>query len=129
MLPSDDSTILVVDDDRAIRQTLADILETEGYSVVQAANGAEALIQIGESLPRLILLDMRMPVMDGWQFARALKRHGLRFPIIVITAAQNARQWAQEVEAQDFLAKPFELDDLVEKVQRLCAEPPLPTFR
>jgi CheY-like chemotaxis protein len=112
-------TILVVDDDRAIREILADVLGLEGYPVVTAVNGAEALAQVEHALPRLILLDMRMPVMDGWAFARALRERGLELPIVVMTAAQNARAWAREVGADHFLAKPFELDDLIALVQRL----------
>lgn len=113
-------TILVVDDDRAIREILADVLGLEGYPVVTAVNGAEALAQVEHAPPRLILLDMRMPVMDGWAFARALRERGLELPIVVMTAAQNARAWAREVGADHFLAKPFELDDLIALVQRLA---------
>jgi CheY-like chemotaxis protein len=113
-------TILVVDDDRAIREILADVLGLEGYPVVTAVNGAEALAQVEHAPPRLILLDMRMPVMDGWAFARALRERGLELPIVVMTAAQNARAWSREVGADHFLAKPFELDDLIALVQRLA---------
>jgi CheY-like chemotaxis protein len=124
MIRTGESTILVVDDDPAIRQTLADVLEMDGYAVAQAANGAEALTRIEHAPPGLVLLDMRMPIMDGWTFARALRERGLRLPVIVMTAAQNARTWAREIEADDFLAKPFELDDLLSKVRRL--HPDLP---
>ena len=111
--------ILVVDDDSALRQTVAAILVDEGYPVEEAADGAEALEAVERRRPSLVLLDMRMPVLDGWSFARALRERGIRVPIIVMTAAQDARRWAEEIEADDWLAKPFELLDLIAAVERL----------
>jgi CheY-like chemotaxis protein len=111
-------TILVIDDDPAILTTLTDILQFEGYHVVTATNGAEALHRIDEGIPRLVLLDMRMPVMDGWAFARALRERGITLPIFVMTAAQDARRWAQEIGAAGYLAKPFDLPDLLDTVGR-----------
>lgn len=111
--------VLVVDDDPAIRTTIADILGLEGYRVETAANGQEALDFVGRERPSVVVLDMRMPVMDGWTFARELKDRGMRLPIVVITAAQNARRWAEEIGADAYLAKPFELTDLLETVERL----------
>jgi CheY-like chemotaxis protein len=116
--------ILVVDDDPAIRTTIADILGLEGYEVETAANGLEALKSVTDHLPAVVVLDMRMPIMDGWTFARELQTRGIKLPIIVITAAQNARTWAQEIGADAFLAKPFELTDLLEAVERLEQRPP-----
>ncbi len=108
-----DGTILIVDDDPAILSTVADILEFEGYSVEQAANGQDALHLLESVKPALVLLDMRMPVLDGWQFAHRLREQGISLPIVVMTAAQDARRWAQEIGAQGYIAKPFELDDLL----------------
>src|SRR5689334_21027044 len=96
------SHILVIDDDFSIREILSDVLSDEGYAVSSASNGAEGLIALEHSLPALVLLDMRMPVLDGWEFARTLRERGLSIPIIVMTAAQDARQWAQEVGATGF---------------------------
>jgi len=115
--------ILVVDDDPAIRTTIADILGLEGYAVETAANGAEALDAVARQYPSVIVLDMRMPVMDGWTFARELEARAIRLPIIVITAAQNARHWAEEIRADAYLPKPFDLNDLLETVERLGARP------
>ena len=116
-----DAPILVVDDDDAIRQTVAEILEIEGYRVAAAANGQEALERVGEVKPSLVLLDMRMPIMDGWGFARELRQRGIKLPILVMTAAQNARSLAEEIGADGYVAKPFDLDDLLGKVERLRA--------
>jgi two-component system, chemotaxis family, chemotaxis protein CheY len=113
--------ILVVDDDDSIRETVAEILEVEGYPVTSAANGEEALEMVARNQPALVLLDMRMPVLDGWGFARELRERGIKLPILVMTAAQNARTWAEEIGADGFVAKPFDLDDLLRKVARLRA--------
>ena len=110
--------ILVVDDDYAIRMAVAEILEFEGYSVATAANGAEALEAIERQKPSLVLLDMRMPVLDGWGFARELRARGVRLPILVMTAARSASRWAEEIGAQGYLAKPFDLPDLLRVVEQ-----------
>jgi CheY-like chemotaxis protein len=113
-----DRSILVIDDDPAILDTVTQILEFEGYSVATATNGAEGLRQVDQAPPALILLDMRMPVLDGWGFARTLRERGVALPIVVMTAAQDARRWAQEISASAYLAKPFDLLDLLDVVQR-----------
>jgi two-component system, chemotaxis family, chemotaxis protein CheY len=115
----DEAPILVIDDDAAILDTVSEILAFEGYPILTATNGAEGLRCVEQAQPALILLDMRMPIMDGWEFARILKDRGITLPIVVMTAAQDARQWAQEIGATAFLAKPFELLDLVNIVERL----------
>jgi two-component system, response regulator, stage 0 sporulation protein F len=114
-------TILVVDDDPDILQTVVDILADEGYAVVSASNGAEALDMLARVSPAVIVLDMRMPVMDGWQFVQALPPSQRATPIIVMTAAQDARQWAREVGAAGYVAKPFDLLELLDMVARQLA--------
>ena len=113
--------ILVVDDDEVIRMTVAEALDLEGLPFVTATNGAEALAEVERSRPSVVLLDMRMPVLDGWEFARQLEDRGLDVPIIVMTAAQDAARWAQEVSAAACLAKPFELNDLLDAIDRMLA--------
>jgi two-component system, chemotaxis family, chemotaxis protein CheY len=111
-------SILIIDDDQSIRETVAEALVDEGYSVLTAANGAEGLEVLSREPPALILLDMRMPVLDGWGFARALRERGLQLPILVMTAAQDAKRWAQEVGAVGAIPKPFNLVDLLDTVAR-----------
>ena len=111
-------TVLVVDDDTSILDTVSSILTGEGYHVVSAATGEEALAAVARKAPALILLDMRMPVMDGWAVARALRAQGITVPIVVMTAAESAKRWADEVGAEGYLAKPFGLDDLLATVER-----------
>src|SRR6186997_2331894 len=106
--------ILVVDDDPAIRQTVAAILNLEGYPVESASNGEEALRMLERVHPAVVLLDMRMPVLDGWGFMRELKRRTLQPPVLVMTAARDARHWATEIGAQGHLSKPFDLEDLLD---------------
>lgn len=112
-------TILVIDDDPAILATVSDILRDEGHRVWTAANGAEGLVAMEQQVPELILLDMRMPVLDGWGFARALRERGISLPVVVMTAAQDARRWAQEIGASHYLSKPFDLLDLLDVIEQL----------
>jgi CheY-like chemotaxis protein len=114
-----DAPILVIDDDPAILSTVTDILEFEGYQVEQARNGVEGLAHVASGLPRLVLLDMRMPVLDGWGFAGALRARGIHLPILVMTAAQDARRWAQEIGADGYIAKPFDVPALLLAVEGL----------
>ena len=102
-------------------ETVTAILALEGYAVETATNGREALEKVGRVRPKLVLLDMRMPVMDGWGFAREMKARGETVPIVVMTAAQDARRWANEIGAAAFVPKPFEVLDLLDTVERLQA--------
>jgi CheY-like chemotaxis protein len=117
-------TILVVDDDTAIRDVVAEVLEDEGYRVARAASGAEALDQLDTLQPDLVVLDMRMPIMNGWEFAQELaSRSGMQTPILVMTAAVDAAQRAEEIGAAATLNKPFDLDELLSVVSRLTGGP------
>jgi CheY-like chemotaxis protein len=110
-------TILVIEDDEDILLTLETFLEGEGYRVQAAANGREALeaIEARGQLPALILLDMRMPELDGWQFAAAFReKYGGAAPIVVMSAAADTAQRAQEIGATGWLSKPFDLSALLE---------------
>jgi DNA-binding response OmpR family regulator len=111
---------LVVDDDELIRQFVVDALGQEGYRTLAAANGAEALGLLARADPDLALLDMWMPVMDGWAFAREVKERGIRLTVVTMTAAENARRFAAEIGAAAYLGKPFDLDDLLGVVARCC---------
>lgn len=107
-------SILVVDDEDTIRELVAVALEDEGYRVRTAADGAQALRLVCEEPPELIILDMRMPVMDGWAFAQAHRaRPGPHAAVIVLTAGHNPAGIAAEIGADGYLAKPFELGRLL----------------
>jgi two-component system, chemotaxis family, chemotaxis protein CheY len=114
--------ILVVDDDETIRDLLDMTLSEEGYEVVAAPNGAAALELVRRARPDVILLDMKMPVLDGWQFARAYRAApGPHAPVVVLTAAENAAQRAAEIKADGWIAKPFDLDELLRVIQQHAA--------
>lgn len=113
-----DVRILVVDDEPDIRATVSAMLEIEGYHIDEAVNGADALRVLEDQTPDLILLDMRMPVLDGWGFATELRRRGHGTPIIVMTAARDAARWASDIAANAFVSKPFGYDDLIGAVER-----------
>jgi two-component system, chemotaxis family, chemotaxis protein CheY len=111
--------VLVVDDQQDIREFVAFVLQNEGYCVTTADNGAVALEQVARRPVDVVLLDMRMPVMDGWAFAEAYRqRPGPHAPIVVLTAANDAPVRAAQINADAYLGKPFELDDLLNVVAR-----------
>ena len=112
--------MLVVDDDPFIREVVAELLEEEGFAVATADDGSEALRFVSTAAPSVILLDMDMPIVDGREFARRYRGlPGPHAPIVVITAAYDARTAAEEIGAQAHLGKPFQVDALVRMVRRL----------
>jgi DNA-binding response OmpR family regulator len=114
--------VLVVDDDEAIRQVIVFALSDEGFQVDEARDGFTALEAVSRRDPDLILLDMRMPGMDGWEFVRHYReRHSRQAPIIVLTAAQDVAQRAAAVNAAGYLSKPFNLDTLLERVSAVAS--------
>jgi two-component system chemotaxis response regulator CheY len=116
--------ILIVDDDPDILQTLALCLSTEGYRVLMASNGKEALDLLSKERPNAILLDLMMPVMDGWQFVAELEKRGLRkSPLLILSADRAVQGHATKLRAEAHLAKPFDLDELLGKVQLLTGGP------
>lgn len=119
--------ILVVDDDPDILEALSEILEAEGFEIRRARNGKEALERLEPDPPQLILLDLMMPVMDGWEFAQRMRQKPPEvssIPLIVLSADRNVGPKAQDIGAVGHLAKPFELNDLLEMVRRALKEGP-----
>ena len=116
--------VLVVDDDPDILQTLALCLSSEGYRVTTASNGQEALDLLDKERPSCVLLDLMMPVMDGWQFVAELEKRGWRkSPLLILSADRAVQGHASKLRAEAFLAKPFDLDELLGKVQQLTGGP------
>ncbi len=114
-------SILIVEDDDVLRDTLSLMLQEEGYRVAGAANGQEAIDRLRGGEPvDLILLDLMMPVKDGWQF-RAEQREDPALaciPVVIISADCNAEQNANDLGAADCLQKPVEFDSLLDKLGR-----------
>jgi len=110
--------VLVVEDDLDLLGMLELILAGAGYPVMTAQEGAEALEKVAQRMPGVIFLDMKMPGMDGWEFARRFRAlYNRQAPIVVLTAAEDAHRRAEEIGAEDYLGKPFEIDDLLSKVE------------
>ncbi|RKH71914.1 response regulator [Corallococcus aberystwythensis] len=122
--------VLVVDDDPDILEALSEILEAEGFEIRRARNGKEALERLEPDPPDLILLDLMMPVMDGWEFAQRMRQKPdfAAIPIIVLSADRNVGSKAKDIGAMGHLAKPFELNDLLSMV-RQSLSPPVDTSR
>jgi CheY-like chemotaxis protein len=112
------SYVLVVDDDPAIRGLVGDALRGEGYAVDLAAHGREALEAMRARRPSTVVLDLMMPVMDGFSFMEACHLEQLcdGVPIVVISAVHDALERINDVPVHALLAKPFDLDDLVRTV-------------
>lgn len=108
--------ILIADDDPAIAQLAQFSLRDEGFEVVTAGNGSEALALEDEVSPDLILLDLEMPGLDGASVFRELRARRHNEPVLIISA-HGARRAARTLGAQDALDKPFDPDELVERVR------------
>ena len=118
----DPGAILVVDDDADVREGVRALLEGEGYAVATAADGAEAIEKLRTGDVSLVLLDLAMPEVDGWQFlARRESEAGFpRAPIVLLSGLPFIRD---APGVADFLRKPIDSDRLLDCVHRLCGEP------
>lgn len=111
--------ILVVDDDADIRDAVAELLVAEGYRVRTASNGAEALERLHTALPSLVLLDLMMPVMSGWQVLEQLEAEGVSVPVCVISAVASS----YPLKSAHVLSKPFDGALLLEIVGKYRSSP------
>ena len=115
--------VLVIDDESLILMSTEMVLESEGMEVLTAASGEEGLAKAASEKPDVVLLDIMMPGMDGWEVLRRLKESAetAGIPVVVFTAKENIRGRQQSIEmgAADYFRKPFEPDDLVELVRRV----------
>jgi CheY-like chemotaxis protein len=116
--------ILLVDDDPDILASTQFLIEAEGYQVTTAHNGREALDRILAEPPDVILLDLMMPVMDGWQFVEELRKgpHA-QLPIIILSASHGLAGKAQQLGARGHVSKPFDVDDLLRQIVPLVTRP------
>lgn len=116
-------TILIVEDEDSIRESLQDMLEINGYNVTVAENGVEALKSIQEQKPDLIISDVMMPEMDGFEFLKAVKCNTKTelVPIIMLTAKVEleSKLYGLELGADDYITKPFEFRELNLKINNL----------
>ena len=112
--------VMVVEDDHLIREAIAEALDEEGFEVVEAANGREALEKLHHEGASLVLLDLMMPVMDGWQFRQAQVQNETlaSIPVIVVSAAGRDR--IERIDADAYLSKPIDLEELLRYVTEFC---------
>ncbi len=118
--------LLLADDDRAIRESLERALELEGYLVTSVADGVQALAAVRREVPDLVILDVMMPGVDGLGACRVIRADGLRVPILMLTARVevDARVAGLDAGADDYLAKPFDLDELLARLRALLRRSP-----
>ena len=114
-------SVMIVEDDRDTREMLGRFLELEGFEVRTAANGQLALDALHEAEPSVILLDLMMPVMNGWQFREQQVRDPrfAQIPVVVVTAA-GPREDIPAISADGWLSKPVDFDRLLETIAPLC---------
>ena len=124
MVTTSTGGVLVVDDDPAIRMLLGEMLQADGYQAQVAQNGCEALDLLDQWQPDLILLDLMMPVMDGWTFRQRqlTLRDAAAIPVVVLSAAHDAPRQGAALQAAAVVAKPFEVNELLDTVGRLVSE-------
>jgi DNA-binding response OmpR family regulator len=124
--PAASREILLIEDDRDVRETLAEVLQEEGYLVSMAKTGADALQQLGarQKLPAAILLDLMMPVMNGWDFWSVQQRNlaWAAIPVVVISADTNAKDKSTSLHPIACLRKPLDIDELLAILARLMGE-------
>jgi CheY-like chemotaxis protein len=119
-------SVLVVEDDADIRDSLAEVLDEDGFAVLTASNGREAfeVLQSASAKPSVILLDMMMPVMDGWEFRKAQRNDPelASIPVAVFSARPNIEAAARSVEAAAYFRKPLSIDHLIDTLDSLCLQ-------
>jgi len=124
--PSSEHTVLIVEDDASLRETLSMIIEEEGYRTALAANGREALNHLRDAPPPcLILLDLMMPVMTGWEFRTEQRRDPAwaEIPVVLMSAAANK---LNALDATAYFPKPLDLEALLRTIARYCGPGSLP---
>lgn len=119
-------TVLVVEDDADIRALLRVVLEAEGYRVVEASTGRDAVVVAAETRPRLILMDISLPLLDGLSATRMIKADAALgdVPVLAVSAYDSVRRRAVRAGCSDLIAKPIDLDELKAAVRRLLNRPP-----
>jgi CheY-like chemotaxis protein len=123
-VPDHFASVLLVEDDADIREAVSSVLEAEGYTVLTAENGAQALAILERGQPCVVLLDLMMPVMSGWEFMRIVKENQrlVDMPVVVVSAYSERK--AEGVRR--VLKKPLDVNKLLAAVAEYCCCPPKP---
>lgn len=119
MVDASNQKILIVDDQFGIRILLNEIFQKAGYTTFQAANGAQALAVVKKEKPGLVILDMKIPGMDGLEILKRIKKDHEEIKVIIMTAygELDMIQEAMDVGAVTYFSKPFDIDELMKTVQ------------
>lgn len=115
------ASLLLVEDDQAVRESMSRALQLEGFEVSSASDGLEALEAIAAATPEVIILDVMMPRMDGLEVARRIRARGYNTPILMLTARHevSSRVAGLDAGADDYLVKPFALDEMLARIRSL----------
>lgn len=118
--------ILVVDDDDDFRETLSEVLSEAGYSVQQAENGEVALQAASQEQPGIVLLDLKMPVLDGWGVMERMRKEPRTASVPILILSAYGFEWESELlGAQGYIPKSVGMDEILERVRRAAGPPPM----
>lgn len=114
--------ILIVEDEQDHRDLLKLLFSMRGFEVETAVDAQEALDQIGRQIPDLLVVDVMLPGMDGWELCDIVKRDNAKLPVLMLSASANMQQRFEESSADDMMTKPFDGDELLSKARHLLGE-------
>jgi CheY-like chemotaxis protein len=118
--------ILVVDDDDDFREALSEVLTGAGYPVQQAENGELALARVADEAPGIVLLDLKMPVLDGWGVMERMRGDPRSSAIPILILSAYGFEWEAELlGAQGYIPKSVGMDEILERVRKAAGSPPL----
>ncbi len=118
--------ILVVDDDDDFREALCEVLGEAGYPVEQAANGELALRRIAAEVPGVVLLDLKMPVLDGWGVVERMRKDPATAHIPILILSAYGYEWESELlGAQGFIPKSVGMEEILDRIRRVAGPPPM----
>jgi len=118
--------ILVVDDDADFREAICEVLGEAGYPVQQAENGEVALSRVGEELPGIVLLDLKMPVLDGWGVMERMRNDARAAAVPILILSAYGFEWEAELlGAQGYIPKSVGMDEILDRVRKAAGSPPL----
>ena len=119
-------SILVVDDDDDFREALCEVLSEAGYPVEQAGNGELALKRMAVEKPGVVLLDLKMPVLDGWGVVERMRKDPRTAPIPILILSAYGFEWESELlGAQGFIPKSVGMEEILDRIRRIAGPPPM----
>jgi CheY-like chemotaxis protein len=118
--------ILVVDDDDDFREALCEVLSEAGYPVEQAGDGEAALRRVAAEAPGVVLLDLKMPVLDGWGVVERMRKDPRTAPIPILILSAYGFEWESELlGAQGYIPKSVGMEEILDRIRRIAGPPPM----